>query len=272
MYTIKVHKRIEQMMSFFYFIRFWNDDNRSNFCKRVLNITYLSVYGFTPVLLFAGAFKNYDEIEPIFSIVLSLVTFVGAIKMYYFLWNKDQILAFIREMGTHSISDKKEFDQVNNKIENLMKFGSCFVSMILCAAIGMITIALPIFSNKKHLPTNFYIPLNWKENEFVYWMSFGFVSYQILFSVVCASFNVIIWYMMVSCAVKYQILGNEFRNLGTLNEAKTTKDKKQNLFPNELIALIKNHRNLQQYKNFRNLAKFITLDIFFFFVPEQPIY
>lgn len=64
-----------------------------------------------------------------------------------------------------------------------------------------------------------------------------------------------IWYLMMSCGTKYQILGNALSNIGFVSKSRNSKivqvngvNGKQDISLKELIDLIKIHQHLQKYK------------------------
>lgn len=185
----------------------------------------------------------------VFLAVLSIVAFVLEIRMYMFLWRKNDILGFIRRMGVHSIRDDEQFHQVNDKIKFFMKFVSSFEIMLLCAVSTMAIIALPFFTDEKRLPLGYFFPFNWQANAFLYIVAYIYVTYGLMLTTLCTLFNSLIWYMMMSCGVQYQVLGNEFRNIGfddDETEEIVSIHEKQDRFLLELILLIKKHKQLQE--------------------------
>jgi len=239
MYNITVHRRINQVISVYYFIGLWHDDSFTVRRKLASNVWFIGIYGLFIMSMVGGAFKCVDDDESVFLANASLMAFVVMIKSYCLLWKKDEILEFIQTFGTHSIRNSKDFDQVNKKVNNFVKFMCIFELFVVGTALAMI--ALPIFFNQKRLPLNVYIFFDWKENEVLYWMAYLITSYQTMLSLSLALFNFIIWYLMMSCAIKYQILGNEFRGMGIV-------DGVENSFLREIIGKIKYHRQLREYK------------------------
>lgn len=276
MHTITVPRRINQIISLFYFIRLWRCDAVSDFSIMISRIVHLIVYIYYPVSLMTGAFTNDNESEEMFLVVLSIVTFVLAIRLYYILWRKDEIIGFIRKLGAHSITDSEQFDRVNHKITMFIKFITLMELTLLGAVIAMTIITSPIISAEKQLPMNIYFPADWKHNEIVYWIAFTFVIYEMIISMSSSLLNPVIWYLMMSCAIKYQTLGHEFQNLGfntgekSLTEKITSVDENGDLFHTKLILLIKNHYDLQKYETIFYAEK-LEIIIFLFIAVAQQI-
>lgn len=249
MFKIEGHKQIDRIISVFYFIGLWHG-NRNVFCNWASKIWHIVVYVYYPIALLLGGLISDNETERVFLGVVGIVTVVLSVRFYYIIWKKDEIVGFIREIGTFSMTDNGEFNEVNNNIKGFMKFVSYLEFVLLCAVIGLSIVSLPIFSNEKHLPFNIYFPLDWKQSEVVYWIAYIFVMYEVVLSWMCTLFNVIVWYLMMSCATKYKLLGNKFRKMGFDGRTLISVSGKQDLFLEELIELIKDHQNLQKYKTF----------------------
>lgn len=244
MHCIEVHKTLNRMISALYFFGLWQSDNVSHCRSWCVRTWYLGVYGYVVIALAGGALTTDNENEMVFLAVLSIVAFVLEIRLYFFLLKKDVILGFIRNMGVHSIKDDEEFYQVNDKIKAFIKFVSSFEIMLVVAVSTMAIIALPFFTSEKRLPLHYYFPFNWQENIILYITAYTFVTYGLMLTSLCTLFNVIIWYLMMSCAIKYQILGNELKNIGCGAEENDATVGEQDLFLLELIVLIKKHKQL----------------------------
>lgn len=253
MYNIEVHKRVEQTISLFYFIGVWHDENRSDFHKWCLNIMHLLVCISYTTSVAVAAFTSDNITEASFLAVTSIANFVQAIRLYYFMWKNQEILRFLRSMGAHSIEGHQDFIRVNNKINLFIKFATFCYLLIFFGLLMSIIFKLPIITKQKSLPVNIYFPMDWKNNEVTYWIAFSFTGISIMVVVVYSVTNPVIWYLMMCCAMKYQILGNEFSNLGKnkLKKPIFLHTKNQDSFHDELIVLIKKHQAVQEYESFR---------------------
>lgn len=250
MYNIEIHKRIKQVISFFYIIGLWSGEKRSDNHRNYLKIMHAAVCACCAISVFVGSYLSNNATESTFLLALSFSLFIHFVKLYYFLWREDEILRFVHTMGTHSIKELDEFKKHNNKINIFIKFAFLYHLTIFLGTIVMTFAALPIVSNKKCLPLNVYSPFNWKENELAYWIAFASVVCLMTLCMVYNWFYSIFWYLLICYGMKYQTLGNEFKNVGktTLNKkVNISVAEKQNLFLEELIALIIKHKGLQEY-------------------------
>lgn len=251
MYSIEVHWRVEQTKFLFYLIGLWPGKNRSNFhklCLKILNLILPICY---MISVLPSSFSSDNMSEIVFISVIFIASLVQAIRWHYFFWKNEEIMKYIHSMGAHSIEDHQDFIQINNKINIFMKCATVYHFMIFCSLVVFNVLTLPIISNTKRLPLNLYFPLNWKENEISYWIAFTFTGCEIMFISVYSIANTVIWYLMMCCGIKYELLGNEFKNLGTTLGTTTLQTinsvaEKKDIFFKELIAVIKKHQRLQK--------------------------
>lgn len=243
--NIDVPPRIHQIISLFHCIRLWRSDDVSYSNSMISKILHLVVYIYYPVSLMAGAFTNDNEAEKMFLVVLSIVTFVLAIRLFYILWKKDRIIGFIHKLGRHTITDGEQYHRVNDKIMIFIKLVTFMELMLLFAVIAMTIITSPIVSTKKMLPMNIYLPFDWKHNDLLYWIAFAFVIYEMMISMTSSLMNPIIWYLMISCASKYQLIGHELKGLGNVVSSSIAIGDKDS-YQMQLISKIKDHHDLQK--------------------------
>lgn len=247
MFKIEVHNRIHQLFSMFRFIGLWQS-NDTAILRKWLPMVHLILYSYFPISLAVGAYTSKNNDEASFLAVLSIVAVNLSVRMYYILWKKDEIHELTRDIGTHTIKEYEEYNNINNRIEVFIKFWTRFQFMVLCSVLSSILIALPIFTSELILPLNFYFPLNWKQSKIMYWMGFTLVVYELIMSYLVTFFNGTIWYLMMCCATRYETLGNELRCLGSknVNETYSCKDGEHSFVP-PIFALIQNHQNLHRY-------------------------
>lgn len=242
MYKIDVHTRVQQSVALFNYIGLLGSDDETAFRKYGRNM-HLVVYIYFIVSVAMGAYRSNDKEESLFLSACVVTCVVNTIRLLYILYKKKKMLEIIHEMGTYSINDQEQYKQTNKKINVFMKFGSTYMLSCFCAVI--VLLALPFFNGR--LPLNVYFTLASKNNALVYWIIYTFILYGLVLSVLCVLFHTIIWYLMMSCAAKYQILGNDFKNVDLKTTMDTRKFENQLFFLQNLIALIKNHRILRQY-------------------------
>lgn len=241
MYRIEIHQRINQATSFMCFMGFWGDPKRSAVHKCCLKTCNMAVVIYYLIVVLVGSIVNDNDTETIFLVFLTLTTFVHAVRIFYFIRQEKTILTLVRSMGTHSINDRETFTKINNKIKKFIKFAFVYYFSVLIGTVAIIFST--IMSNGKRLPLNVYSPFDWKNNEFAYVIAVTstvsvilIISLQVILCATC------IWYLMMCCGIEYQILKNEFRNMGKT----TSVVKERDFFLKELIVLIEKHQALQK--------------------------
>lgn len=253
MYIIEVDARTNQIITIFHRLGMWrNETNFRHVAWKFFNIIFSVSF---VISLVSGGFLNDDKEMSSFLFSLAITATVTTFKITHILWKNKEISSFLRNIVSHSIEDYEEYVQVNRKLNNFMKFRVFFISMLSIAVILFIVLILPIFSNEKKLLIDIGFPLDWRNSEFVYWLANAYVFLCCLFSVVSYLFTIIIWYLMLNCSIKLQILGSQFRNMGTIRTTNTTAVKKwkiseaeqQTLFLQDSIKLIKIHQSQRQY-------------------------
>lgn len=236
---------MSQITAILHYFGMWQNDDepilRIMMKKLLHSIMALSFVAATAT----GSIFTDNLEESIFLAALSVLFFVGFVRLTFVLRKKKEILAFLHDIGIHSFTDQKLFIETKKKLANFTLMANS-LNFMMTAGIFLPPIScLPIFSNKKKLPLNVGFPLNWRTSEIAYWITFMFVEFGLFF---CATATLVViqfWYLMLNYSVKYQMLGNDLKTLG-LTEI-TTKQK-QNSFIQELIKLIKIHRQLREYK------------------------
>lgn len=124
--------------------------------------------------------------------------------------------------------------------------------LILIGPVFILIPFLPLLSDEKRLPLNGYFPLDWQNSEIAYGMIYAFIMYELILCVLCGVLsNFIVWYQIMACGTKYEILRNEFTNMFIVRgETKSSVAEEQQLFLEELHALIKTHLKLREYTSF----------------------
>src|ERR1700761_7315463 len=92
-------------------------------------------------------------------------------------------------------------------------------------------------------------------------MAFTFLVIQSFYSVLVFFVNILIWYIMLCCSIKYNLLGNQLRRMGMVKK-KGTKTPEGH-FPKRKSKTCFNKTLLQQLNNIRthesNLLSFYLL-------------
>lgn len=240
MFGINVHPRIYSMMKVFQFMRLWRDEESDTlqFGRSVVQLILLIYY---PIAVLLRVYFTDDEDEKRFYLVASIVVFNLTVRLYYILLKKKEIIELTTRIGHGSFERREEFERVNDQTNLFMKFSSAMAVMNFGTNIALIIFKLPIFTVDKQLPLNLYFPFDWKVNNFRFWATYTFVSYEQVLSSTCTLFNFIIWYLMMGLGMKYQTLSGDLTDFRSCNTQRTPKH-----FKKELMTLIQRHRDLQE--------------------------
>lgn len=265
MFKIEVNATICLIVKLFYDFGFWQKDEESSFRKRGKKCSYIFCNTLFIIFLATSAFLCDDKSQSIYLVQLAVLDVVLHVKLLYLLFKKEDVLTFLFDpIVAHSTEDRKEWEQIDKKLKKFMKFLHVYIFMIVCGYVTAIFLSLPSLASDKLLPM--FISHSRELSGIVYWMSYVFVALGIA---CCALFNlmtVLIWYIMLSYSIAYQVLGNRFKRLGMEPKENTkkllqmkpkgitkkplqknSKSTPRNLFIPNLIAIIKDHQNLFEY-------------------------
>lgn len=241
MYYVELHNIIEIIIQFLNGLSLWHGEDKFTI-KGIMMKSFCSIYYCLFVIsLLIGSFTTDNRDESIFLIEMSIMTSVLLVKLCYMIWKKKEIFELLHRLGVHFIEDYPNFTEINEKINNLMKFVSIFFCSGLFCGLSAALI-VPFIGSEKKLFYN--IPLDWKNNEISFWIGFSFISIAVLLSAVAFLFSIITWYLLVNCAIKYEIIGCRVRNIGV---PQLTNEEKENIFAEDLIEIIRSHQHIREY-------------------------
>lgn len=251
MYKTELPRTIEQIIVSFYGLGLWSMENEpigwKSIGPKVFHFTY---YMSCVTSIAVKAFTSDDPGDAVFLTSLAILATVHLFRLLNIMIKKSETITLIDQLGTHSANDSEEYRRVDVKIKRFLKYGSGFIASCLCEV--LMVIIFPILSNGKAI-INVAFPWS-SSSRIVFWTQQVFVLFGALYSVVCVCTAVIVWYLLLSCAVKYEILGTKLRNLGktlentskngTTEEAKSSKLPKRHDFNSGLIEAIQFHRQI----------------------------
>lgn len=252
MYCIKIPKAITNIMSLFYRLGIWNGQEEPTVRETRIKFFYTVYYLSFPISLLVGAFTNNDTDESIFSAELGIAAVVLSLKFSHIIWKKNQIIEMLTSVGVYSVEDREEFNLVDDKLKKFTKFISVLVFMSLTA--GSFAAVVPLFGSDKVLFLKIAFPLDWNNSEIAFWIATTYIFTQIFFSAITVLVSTIIWYLMVSCALRYKILGSQITKMGVVRKCEATANKdsisvkdKQILFLRDFVAAIDSHQHTREY-------------------------
>lgn len=252
MYCVKVPNGINNICTLFYRICLWYSEDESTLRETRVKLFYPIYHLLFPISLMAGAITSDNKDESIYLAEFSIAVAVLSMKLLYVIWNKKQILEILTCIGVYSVENCKEFTLVNDKLKKFMKFVG--VLMVIMCVSGYFSVLVPIFrSDKKFFLKNGF-HLDWKNNKIAFWIATAFYFTESNLCIVAILFSVLIWYVMVSCALRYEILGSQIRDMGvirtseaTVKKRKVSEGERHNLFLRHLIEAIDFHQDTRGY-------------------------
>lgn len=252
MFRVQVHKHTERIFSLFYRMHIWHREDEETVTERTFKLFYSIFYCLFPLSLIAGAFASDNMGEFVFLVESSILSAVSLIRLLYVIWRKNEILDLINRICDYGVKDEQTFSQTNDKLNIFMKFSTAFVSLVYFCGISMVLV-IPFLSTERTLFFNIGFPLDWKNNEFAYWMAFTFVVTQVIITAVSLLFPVIVWYLMASCGWRYVALGQQIRDMGKIKledataiEMKISNAEIDNLYQRDLIEAIVLREHLEE--------------------------
>lgn len=157
----------------------------------------------------------------------------------------------MQQICVSDTDDYSAFRKADRKMKKFMTFITYFLatSFTLCIAVAGIPLV------KKKLIFDIAFPWNYKTKKFAFWMAYALVAGVYTLSVTIVCFSSMMWYMMMSFVVKYELLGNDFKNLGFFeNDGMNSKSLtslsapsvNETIYVQDLVMTIKNLENVNR--------------------------
>lgn len=150
---------------------------------------------------------------------MSIVAAVVSVKLWFIIWKQMQILRLLNRICNCSIRDHDNFSLIAGKLRSFMKFSIVFIVALNVAA--LFSAVLPLLRSERTFFFKIAFPLDWKPNEIAFWTANLFIFAGNALSIVAILFSVIIWYLMLNCSLRYEVLGNELRTMGAPRNEET---------------------------------------------------
>lgn len=244
MYKIETPSTINRIVALYYGLRVWNRNEDTFILATLLTLFQAIFFVLFVTSVIVGAAIAPDMQEVVFLTDFAILTGTHTVRLLYIVWKKEEIRQFIEEIGTHCTDDVGEFVRVKSKISALMKFAEIFV--LACSADVSLIIVHPIFSSSEIIN----IALPWKKSRLVFWIKHIIVSVGCVYSIIWFLFSVIIWFIMLNCSLKYQMLGDQLTNMGKTapkgKELKVSSLKQHASCEEDLLKAIKTHRKIRR--------------------------
>ncbi len=250
MFRIQVHKFIRGITLGFYLLGFWHRGDVETHSEWRLKIFYSVYHLLFPISVIVGAIGSDDNDEKVFLIEVAIIGAVLVVKLWYIIWRKRETLELLDRICDYNVEDRETFDLVNNKLKKFMKFCAAFLGTVLMSGI-CVSFFVPFFSTDRKLFINFGFPFDWRNNEVAYWLAHLFFVTQVTIAALTTSFSVIVWYLMANCGWNYEVVGQQIKEIGEIDESshknRISKSQIDTLYQYHLIEAIRSHSDLKEY-------------------------
>lgn len=222
----------------------WQYDSEVNWKRRyqwlyiIFHITY-------PICYIYGGLVSVDLNESVFSIACGLTALVETVKLACILLKQNEIRQFMLDVCSHSLNSREVFMEITNKLNNLISFSVALLAMTSLAVINTIVLYLPMFSSTTRLPLNMWFPIDLENNEIVFWMAYLYTGAALVICGLSVTLNIILWYIMMNCAVKYRLIGMQFSDV-IATELTNSKADFELIVLDGFIRSIESHQKLRK--------------------------
>lgn len=256
MSQIEVHKNIVRITEFFYRVGIWNRQDVETIGQKRLKLFYFVYYFLYPLSFTAGAVASDNEDEKILMVQSSIMSVVLLLKLWYLIWRKNEILELLDRICDYCIDDRETVKVVNDKLDIFMKFITVFLS-VAYFSITSVSFVAPFIGEERKLFLPIGFPLDWRNNEFAYWMAVMFIGSEMIISSFLFLFSVIVWYLIANCSWRYDVLGEKITEMGKRRkevyesavERPISNTERDNLYHRDLVSAITSHSHLKEYFN-----------------------
>ncbi|XP_037024900.1 odorant receptor 94b-like [Bradysia coprophila] len=237
-YKLKMSDTFRKMSAIYFIVGLWKIDQWKASFRQIFAFLLFVI---CMISICVKAFKTDDKDESVFLGVTTLIGLIQIYRLYYIIWNEKKVIDLMYASSTSCTDDYETFFHVNKKLANFTTFTKCF--LVATFALFIITAFTPLLT--KQLIFNFAFPLDYKTDEGAFWIAYVFIATSFLLSVTCCLFTSMVWYIMMNFVVKFELLGNDFKNLVVVRIEKqdadslTNRQAKQTLYLRHLIEAIK---------------------------------
>lgn len=246
---IGIDPLIQRIIGVYHALGIWQNGNESGIWKLVRTFTFLFCTIGYPVALAGGGLVSGDLGDLIFLLTLGVVVAVIEFKGFYVFFKQEKILTMLNDNCNLSVpNNERLLRKVNEKLNILRKTCVMFIILSVAVTLSIMIFSSPLISHK--LPFNIWFPLDYQNSRVAHWMAHCFVVMNELFVILVSLLSSIMWYIMLNCSIKYDILGYRFKNLGLAvrsDNQNVLQARNEDLFEMELVECIHMHKQLEKY-------------------------
>ncbi|XP_037024534.1 odorant receptor 94b-like [Bradysia coprophila] len=243
-HKIQVHKVMNLLISFFYRIGVWHFGDKPTIRESVIKWFYFVYYFVFFVSLLCGMISSSNKIhQSTFTASVTVIVGVLLVKLQILLWEQEMVLGLLNRISVYSIRNDETFLICSNKLEVFIKFAVVFYGATFVTA-TFASFVVPFLGKEKSIIYSFAFPLDWKSDNFAYFLANAFITSHTYLTIVVILFSIIIWYLIMQCSLRYEGLAGDVRIMGRITEQKNGK-MSHNAFMQDLKELIIAHAYLR---------------------------
>lgn len=241
MYTIQLHRRINNLMEVLRKVRLWHSGDQATATETRIKLFYSIYLLLFLISLIAGGCTSDNRHESIHLILTAAIVLVAFTRLLHLVWKRNDIVELLHRICVHYVDDEGQLAIVNEKLDAFVKFAvvlACSNLLLnICCGIGV-----PLLGAERNQVFNVGFPFDWRTNDVVYWIEFVFIFIGVLLASSTLLFSILTWYLYLNLVLKYDVLASRLRNLGVVSERQ-----KDNLFVRGVIAAIETHKDIIEY-------------------------
>ena len=217
MHSIQIPKAIALIISFFYLIGFWHRGEKPTVKEIRLKLFYCIYYALFFLSIVVGAIINEEMDQSIFLAELSMGVGVMCLQLWLLIWKQNEILNLLNRVSVFSIQDDDDHDVFTEKVRGFMKFVFVFMTTLTTADFLM-SVVYPLVGSERTLFIEIAFPLDYKNSDIAFFIAAVWFFTETFLTMSVIYFSVIIWYVLLICALRYEILGSELKRMGQISE------------------------------------------------------
>lgn len=252
MYSFKMSKVIGYIIALFHSLGLWQRDVMPNDRITKFKLFYFANYTLYLMSLIVGAIINDKIDDRIFLVDMALVALGCIFKLWLIIWRKNQVADILDRICNFSVQDYDNFKLVNDKLTKFINFVIVLLVFLNIGG-GFATLVFPFFGSEKKLFYNIALPFDSGSNKIAFFIASAFIFTGVNLTIIAFSLSVLIWYSMIICALRYEVLGNEIKNMVTSKCAEELESKRkmtdmenQSTFRKDLINAIESYQNIRK--------------------------
>lgn len=247
MYSVQIHKVIDLIISTFYRTGVWHRGDKPNIKEKGVQLFYCIYFSLFLISTIVGAIKNDNKFEAIFLAESTMALGILYGNFFLLIWKQKEIVNLLNRVCVFSIRCEDDFNNSTVKIRRFVKFVIVFMIIVIAADV-LSSVVVPLLETKKTLLLKIAFPLDYESNAIALCVATAFLVTELLFTIVFIILFIVIWYLLLNCALRYEVLGNELKNIGRISEnCIVTEKQMQKQFFDDLKASIVAQKHLRGY-------------------------